>query len=898
MNDLYRLTIILTLTLLMTAFPLLSSSQEGNMQISPEKITEYKAEVQNLVSFLEYSFNMLGNPLTTARDKDVIINQSYAKIFRDADVQVEDDLDDNRQTLINKDVQAYLKDIDFFFTEAVFSLNVSSVDHSFTAAGDLYFTVSLTRTLNGRSVTGDTVSSNKERFIEVNYDPVAQDLRIVSIYTTKIDEKDELFAWWNTMPGTWREIIGHDALITDTIRMSKVVEISDTMAIIEYRGVSEMPVDTFLVYGPDTLFIDETEYVEGIQRDSIALKKNLAYRLLQRLSSETEIDISGNLNINSLEPLARMGDLKKVNCSGTLIDDLSPLRSLSGIEALDCSGTAITSIAPLKYSVSLTALDLSYTLTGDLGLLANLRNLEKLNISNTPSDSIYMLSEMVNLNDLRMSNTLVGDITPLSRLKKLRLLNCSGTNVRDLSALQGLVQLEWLYLNNTPVEDLGPLSALENLQTIYLDSTNVNNLQPLSGLPELEKIYCDNTGITDSKANKFMAENPRVLVVYESVALTRWWKNMSPAWKAVFSDMASLDPVPSKEQLHHVAKVTAIDVSGNPDIRDLSPLKSMSYLTTVNCSNTGIDNLLPLADLIDLSTLDCSHTAVSNCDPLHDLINLEHLNISHTQINDIQCLSGLGNIRHLDITGTGVSVISVLGKSSIETIYGDGTGITLSELIAFKKDNPDCTVVYQTPALESWWHSLGTSWKNSFIKAAGVGNDPGPFELQRIADLTAIDISQNKDLGSLSPLNVLYRLKELKMNDTQTADLSPVSGMTSIESLVISNNPIEKLTDIAGLVNLRYLDFKNTPVDDVEPLGGLVHLVFLDLSGTQVKKLDELENLTALEQISFYNTEVKSLDPLEALPALKLIKCYNTRLKEKKVSKFSEIRPDCEIIFY
>ncbi len=82
--------------------------------------------MQNLVDFLEYSFNTLGNAKTTVRDKDVIINQSFAKIFRDGDVQIEDDLDDNRETLINKDVQAYLKDIDFFFKEVVFSLNVSA----------------------------------------------------------------------------------------------------------------------------------------------------------------------------------------------------------------------------------------------------------------------------------------------------------------------------------------------------------------------------------------------------------------------------------------------------------------------------------------------------------------------------------------------------------------------------------------------------------------------------------------------------------------------------------------------------------------------------------------------------------------------------------------------------
>ncbi len=55
---------------------------------------------------------------------------------------------------------------------------------------------------------------------------------------------------------------------------------------------------------------------------------------------------------------------------------------------------------------------------------------------------------------------------------------------------------------------------------------------------------------------------------------------------------------------------------------------------------------------------------------------------------------------------------------------------------------------------------------------------------------------------------------------------------------------------------------------------------------------------TQLEEISFYNTAIKSLSPLEGLHMLKNIKCYNTKLNEKKVAKFGEGKPGCEIIFY
>ncbi|MEN8225211.1 MAG: leucine-rich repeat domain-containing protein [Bacteroidota bacterium] len=886
------------LILLISGLTVHTSFAQSGDGYTPEKIEAYKAEVQNLVDFLEFSFNTLGNPATTARDKDVIINQSFAKIFVDGEVQVEDDLDENRETLINKDVQAYLKDIDFFFKEAVFSLNVSSIDHHFKADKEIYFIVTLTRTLNAMSVTGDTVSSNRERFIEVNYDDVAQDLRIASIYTTRIDEKDEFFSWWNEMPQVWRDVIGREAFIKDTISLSKVIEINDTMAVIEYYDMKEVPVDTFLVYGSDTLHINETELVEGISRDSILLRKNFAYRLLQRIASETEIDISGNLNIRSLAPLAQMGEIRKVNCANTLIDDLSPLRNLIGIESLDCSGTAVSSLAPMQYSVSLVSLDIHSTMIADLSTIANLRGLERINLSNTPNDSLDILSELKNLSDIRFSNTFVSNIDPLINMSGLRIINFSGTYVKDLSPLRELNMIERLYFSNTAVDDLAPLSSLDKLQTIYFDSTNVTSLQALSGLIHLESIYCDNTGITGSKANKFMAENPDVLVVHESIALAKWWDSISVEWQWVFRDIVELDSIPGKEQLHHVSMVKEVNISGNKNISTLAPLRTLVYLHSLDCSNTGITDLWPLSDLVDLHMLVCSNNSINNCEGLRDLLNLEYLDISNTSIPDIQCISRIKNLDELNISNTPIQSINVFGPCSLNFIYADASGIGLNEVISFKKENPDCIIVYQTDELQAWWDALNPAWQEVFLSAAEIKNGPSKVDLQRIADLAEIDLGQRKNLESLAPLQKLYQLHSLKMNDTQISDLSPIEGILTLETLYFSDNPIKDITAIASLTNLKHLEFENTPVSNLTPLSGLGKLEILNMAGTKIKKLTEVSILFNLRQISFYNTGVKSLKPIEVLTSLEHIKCYNTRLSAKKVRKFKEILTGCEIIYY
>src|SRR5688572_12725294 len=84
-------------------------------------------KVRDIVAFLEYMLNTLGSSGTSTRDKEVLVTESYSKIFRDSKVQVEDDLDAQRQVITNKDVVAYLKDVNFFFTSVRFEFTIEDI---------------------------------------------------------------------------------------------------------------------------------------------------------------------------------------------------------------------------------------------------------------------------------------------------------------------------------------------------------------------------------------------------------------------------------------------------------------------------------------------------------------------------------------------------------------------------------------------------------------------------------------------------------------------------------------------------------------------------------------------------------------------------------------------------
>ena len=73
----------------------------------------------------------------------MLITESYTKIFRDAKVQVEDDLVEKRNVITNKDVQAYLKDVDFFFDDVKFEFTIKDIQGKVNANDKLFYKVSL-----------------------------------------------------------------------------------------------------------------------------------------------------------------------------------------------------------------------------------------------------------------------------------------------------------------------------------------------------------------------------------------------------------------------------------------------------------------------------------------------------------------------------------------------------------------------------------------------------------------------------------------------------------------------------------------------------------------------------------------------------------------------------------
>ena len=836
---------------------------QNNSGLTKEELANYEIEIHKMVNYLQETLNFIGDPSQTAQEKEIIFTQSYAKIFQDDKVQIEDDLDTKRSTTLSKDVQAYLKDIDFFFQYAQFKFNIQSIANLSKQDGSPYFKVTMNRQLVAKTVTNDSINEVKNRFIEINLDKKNNDLKIASIYTTKINEKQSLQYWWNSMPSAWKDYFGKDLKVNDTIPLKSVMQVNENDFIYGYPILSEIDGETIV-----------TDWKETVVKTGL----DTLYKQLKTLSLTQVVDVSGIKTITSLESLSELSDLSVLNISGTNTNDLTPLRNANKLKVLKVADTRINDLTPLKYDLMINELDVSHTDVEDLSILGTLSNIEKLNVAHTMINNLRAVEQCPNIKYLVAEGCKIVNLQSVGKLENLVALDVSNTSVRDLTPISNIKSLQSLKISRTPVNSLEALREMENLKELYCSNTAVKDLSPLKSHRRLSKIYCDNTRIDVNQASEFSKENPFTLVIYDTKALEQWWENLPIYWKAVFSQQVRLTGDPSTEQLHEVINMTDLDLSGSDYLQNLIPVSRLTNLVNLNISNTEINRLDPLYGMTNIENINLENTYVSDLAPLSTMSSLKVLNISNTPVDD---LTPLASNNHLDI------------------IWANSTSINQRKVNELKEQLPNVTVVFQTEALQRWWENLNDTWKDILRENVKCEDyTPSPLVLQKMIDLKDLSIEQENTIQSLEPLRDFYWIERLSVVSQGIRDIKPLANKGHLSELLIQNNPINDLSPLENDTLLTVLNIENTQVDDLSALENLGHLRILNASGTGVKSLKPLAKMTQLEELLINNTNVKSISPVENIPSLKLLKIYNTKVKSKTVTALQQKRFDLNIVYY
>lgn len=763
-----------------------------------EKKTDVLADekkVRDIVAFLEYMLNTLGSSSTPIRDKDIVVTESYAKIFRDSKVQVEDDLDAERKVITNKDVIAYLKDVNFFFKEVRFEFTIEDIKSSTLPDGQNFYKVTTTRNLKGSTSENKPVNNTQSRYIEINFNPLDQDLKIVSIYTNEFDEKRALLTWWKELSPEWQSVFRKKFSLQDSVDLSE----------------------------------------------------------LKTITALNELDISHNLVIQNLAPISQLPNLTSLNLAGTIINDLTPIRNLTELIQLDISNTSIKELSALKYSSKLKRLLMNHTDVSSLSVVDKMPALQHLEVSGSPILDFTPLARLSELQHINLSNTKLSDLKPLENLIHLTTLTISNTDVLNVGPLHNLTALHTLKFDSTRIGDITALSGLKSLKIVHADYSSISDLTSLQGLPHLERIYCDKTPIKQAEANAFMVANPSVLVIFDSEDMKVWWDMLPLDWQQILSTVTTLSKAPTKEELAQIPLLDSINL-GESGITTFEPLRKLQKLKILVASKATSADLSPLQGLTQLTHLDISETSITDITVLSNLKQLKILKADGSKIEnvDVLLLPGLEKF-YADRT----SVHDIIAKLFLEknpsclliyktaplTNWWSNLSDTWKEVFTnqFGK-NPGTT--------RENLHTL-VAQRSLHIKDAPISDLSALREYIHLQELHF----SGTNITAIAPIDNILSLKSLHATNSPIENIKSLSALTELEDLDVSNTPIEDVYDLWKLKKLTKLNCAGTQLRRLDALEKMENLSYLDCSNTNVSRLSSLDYLP-LKTLKCYNTKI------------------------------------------
>ena len=134
--------------------------------------------------------------------------------------------------------------------------------------------------------------------------------------------------------------------------------------------------------------------------------------------------------------------------------------------------------------------------------------------------------------------------------------------------------------------------------------------------------------------------------------------------------------------------------------------------------------------------------------------------------------------------------------------------------------------------------------------------------------LDSINISLNKSITDLGPLQSLTHLTRLDAIDCDIESVEPLAALTNLTSLTIPFNRVSNAGPLASLTRLTRLSMSDNQVVDPGFLVGMTQLVSWTAANNQIHDLSSLSNLTSLQEVRVPGNAVADISPLAGLTNL------------------------------
>lgn len=317
-------------------------------------------------------------------------------------------------------------------------------------------------------------------------------------------------------------------------------------------------------------------------------------------------------------------------------------------------------------------------------------------------------------------------------------------NVEDL--VDALPFLEHLDMGYADIRDIGPLARLTSLRTLDLTNNQIRDVAPLAALTALTRL--------------------------------KLWSN----------EIVDLSPLSALDRLVDldIGANSSYDPHGNyRSITDLAPLRALTALTRLRVfALTLVSDVSPLAHLTNLKELLLSGSRSlgdgAGISPLSSLTALTSLVIFDSGIRDVAALASLTRLVSLDIS-CNASGDGLCARS------GALTGLTALEALRIR----NCAIRSELSP-----HAFSALRRLKRLDLSSNGAAPWGTSLAPLADslpasLTSLELAACR-IEDAAPLARLTNLKSLNLSRNLIRDVAPLAALTNLYHLNLRGNDLAR----------------------------------------------------------------------------------------------------------
>jgi Leucine-rich repeat (LRR) protein len=330
------------------------------------------------------------------------------------------------------------------------------------------------------------------------------------------------------------------------------------------------------------------------------------------------------------------------------------------------------------------------------------------------------------------------------------------------------------------------------------------------------------------------------------------------------------------------------------DVKNLSPIKHLTNLTSLEISGPSLVNIEPLEYLVNLTHLileelhgygaggssNYRYPSTYNCiidlNPIRNLTKLVNLELSCFEISDINPLYNLTNLKKLSISQVNQDWERKIDFSVIEYL-----------------EKLDCLKLNKNRLRNIYFVYKLTNLKELEV-SSNLIKDISP--LSYLTNLETLYLSSNTST-ELYYLTHLSKLSKLHLGGNKIDDISSLRELNNLTELGLENNLITDITPLENLTNLSRLFLNKNQISTFESLRNLSNLVLLVIANNGKIKIKGLRQLNKLSDLYLNDNEIEDLETLFEMTYLKTLYIPNCNVPQEVQIQLKTLLTECSIQF-